>query len=364
MSRAWIVRGLIGLAALGTYLACAAAALQTPPTTAPADPSPATLPAGDLLPIRAVGMQLQRTDWIDRYKASIDEIADLGADAVKLVVDARQEDGSSNVVYLDLRRTPSAENLAEVIRHAKGRGLKVILMPIVLLDDGKGAWRGTLAPESWAKWFASYRDMLGHFAWIADSNGVDVFVIGSELLSSEAQDEEWTETIAFVRERFGGLITYSSNWDHYHAVPFWDDLDLIGMNSYWTLGGGGNATVGAITRNWQPIKDDLRAFVADHGKPLLFLEIGWTSLDNAASAPWDYTQPDPINLDLQKRLYTAFFDVWHGTPWLGGYSVWEWPPGDGGPDDRGYTPENKPAAEVLAEQLRRPAWRVSVGGAD
>src|SRR5690606_121842 len=50
---------------------------------------------GDL-PIRAVGIQIQRTDWMDQYKQSIDEIAELGADGVKLVVDARQEDGTSN----------------------------------------------------------------------------------------------------------------------------------------------------------------------------------------------------------------------------------------------------------------------------
>lgn len=46
--------------------------------------------------------------------------------------------------------------------------------------------------------------------------------------------------------------------------------------------------------------------------------------------------------------------------WLGGFSVWEWPPGDGGPDDRGCTPENKPAEEVLCEWLAKPAWEVEV----
>ena len=142
-----------------------------------------------------------------------------------------------------------------MIQYAKGKGLKVILMPIVLLDDPKGdEWRGTLKPESWSKWFESYRGILGHFCWIAESNDVDIFVIGSELVSAERQAAEWDKTVRFVRERFSGLITYSSNWDHYKNIPFWEKLDLIGMNSYWTLGPDENASVEVIKQNWRDIQ--------------------------------------------------------------------------------------------------------------
>jgi hypothetical protein len=312
-------------------------------------------------PIFAVGIQVQRTDWIDRYVECIDEAADLGANAVKIVVDARQEDGQSNVMYLDHRRTPSPDDLGRLFRHAESRGLDVIFMPIVLVDDPKGdEWRGTLTPESWATWFESYRGILQHFLWVADGNGVDVVVIGSELLSSERQVEEWRKTIAFCRERFGGRLTYSANWDHYQDVPFWDELDLIGMNSYWRLGGE-DASVEEIVGNWRRIQRELEPFVRSQGKPLLFLEVGWCSLENAASEPWDYTQPVPIDLELQARLWTGFWQAWHGTPWLGGMSVWEWPPGDGGPDDRGYTVENKPAEDVLRQWFAREPWVVQVG---
>jgi hypothetical protein len=314
-----------------------------------------------MLPIRAVGIQLQRTDWMEEYKKSIDEVADIGAEAVKFVVDARQEDGASNRIYIDLRMTPSADQLSDLIRYAKGKGLKVILMPIVLLDDPKGdEWRGTLKPESWAEWFDSYREVLGHFLWIAEANDVDIFVIGSELVSSERQAAEWDRTITFIRGRFSGLLTYSSNWDHYEKIPFWEKLDLIGMNSYWTLGPDEDTSVETIKANWQDIQAELRPFIEQKNKPLLFLEIGWCSLDNAAKEPWDYTKDVPVNLELQRRLYQGFFESWHGTPWLGGFSVWEWPPGDGGPTDRGYTPENKPAEDVLREWMAKPDWEVAV----
>ena len=50
--------------------------------------------------------------------------------------------------------------------------------------------------------------------------------------------------------------------------------------------------------------------------------------------------------------------MWYGNPALGGFMMWEWPPGDGGANDRGYTPENKPAEQVLREWLAKKAWVV------
>src|SRR3712207_7890009 len=44
--------------------------------------------------------------------------------------------------------------LADLIGHAKSRNLRVVLMPIVLLDRPRGnEWRGVIKPESWDEWF-------------------------------------------------------------------------------------------------------------------------------------------------------------------------------------------------------------------
>ena len=60
--------------------------------------------------------------------------------------------------------------------------------------------------------------------------------------------------------------------------------------------------------------------------------------------------------DLQKRLYEGFFESWYRKPGLGGFMIWEWTPGDAGPEDKGYTPKNKPAQEVVREWISKP-WR-------
>lgn len=359
-------RGVI-LAAAGVYLVVLGCVMW--PGKAPADNTAAPTFSHSSrtsslvgLPYRGVGMQIQRVDWIDRYKESIDEIAAVGADTVLLVVDSRQENGSSSRIYLDMRMTPTPQQLADLIGHAKGKKLRVILMPIVLLDAPIGnEWRGTLKPLNWDQWFASYREMIKHFAWIAEGNGVDLLVVGSELVSSENNIEQWTRTIKEIREVYKGKLTYSSNWDHYTSVPFWDQLDMVGMNSYWKFGTREKPqpTVEEIVARWKEIQKDLLPFVEKTQRPLMFLEVGWCSMANMAYEPWDYTKVEqPIDLELQRRLYEGFFQSWYGNPLLGGYSNWEWTPGEGGPNDRGYTPEGKPAEQVMREWLAKEPWDV------
>jgi hypothetical protein len=359
---------VVVLLAVGTYLTIAVSGCMDSTAHGGATPGDVAGVAGGNrpfattrargLPFRGVSMQIQRVDWIDKYEQSEDEIADVGADTVLLVVEGRQENGTSSHIYLDMRMTPTPEKLAALIDHAKHRHLRVVLMPIVLLDNPKGdEWRGTLKPDSWDDWFDSYRDMLTQFAWIAQGHGVDVMSVGSELVSAEPKLDQWTKTIAKVRETFKGNLTYSANWDHYNTVPFWDQLDLIGMNSYYTLGKGPDASVGEIEGRWKKIQHDLHAFQSQVHKPLIFLEAGWCSLSNAASAPWDYTQTDlPADPDLQKRLYEGFFNVWYGDPQLGGFMIWEWPPGPA--DEKGYSPKGKPAEAVLKQWMAKPPWTV------
>ncbi len=310
------------------------------------------------LPYRGVAMQVQQSGDTAPYEKNIDEIAALGADTISIVVDARQENGTSTQIFLDQRLTPSPEQLSRLIQHAKSKKLRVILMPIVLLQSPRGdEWRGKLNPESWEDWFASYREMMKHYAWIAEATGVDVLSVGSELVTAEGKAEQWSRTIRMVRKVYKGKLTYSANWDAYNRVPFWNQLDLVGMNSYYSLGNDTRVTIPEIVQRWKAIQRDLLDFQKQVNRPILFTEVGWCSLSNAASEPWDYTRTSlPIDLELQRKLYEGFFEAWQGQPTLGGFMFWEWPSGDGGPSNKGYTPENKPAEKVLKAWLGKP-WR-------
>jgi hypothetical protein len=315
------------------------------------------------LPFRSVGIQIQRVDWVDEYKKVMDKVADVGADTVLLAIDARQENGKSSKIYLDYRLTPTTTQLGDLIDYAKKKQLRVILMPMVLLDAPIGSeWRGTIHPESWEDWWESYREMMQVFSSVAEVHHADMLIVGSELVSTEEMRDQWLKVIELCRANFKGKLTYSSNWDHYEVVSFWDKLDMVGMNSYWQLSkevGSKNVSIEEITGRWRDIQEGLLPFLRKVHKPLIFTEIGWFSQANVAKEPWDYTKPDePVDLELQKKLYEAFFQSWWGNPMLGGFSIWEWPPNMGGPDDKGYTPEGKPALEVLRAWLKKGRWEV------
>lgn len=313
------------------------------------------------LPFRGVVLQVQRIDAPDVYQKAIDDIAALGADTVEIVVDSKQENGSSCAIFIDVRSTPTLEKLTSLIQYAKSKKLRVVLMPLVLLERPDNNWRGTIKPDSWEEWFDSYRDMITHYAVAAENGHADVFLVGSELVSTERYKDEWLHNIDAVRKLYHGLLSYSANWDHYAKIPFWDHLDIISTNSYYKLGENHEVSVAEIVSRWKAIQKDLLPWVRSQHKPYMFTEVGWCSLANAAHEPWDYTkEAEPIDLDLQKKLYEGFFKAWYGVPELGGFMIWQFTPHGGGPTDRGYTPIGKPAEAVLREWLAKPRWKVDI----
>jgi hypothetical protein len=335
-----------------------------PPANGVADPGAAG-PRAKLtgMPLRGVAMTIHNVDDPKPYLKCIDEIAAVGADTVEIIVASRQENGSSTTIWVDQRYTPSKPQLLELIAYAKSKNLRVVIMPIVLIQAPRGQeWRGTIKPDSWAEWFDNYRVMMRYFADICEEGKADVLVVGSELVSTEAQGAEWGKVIKMARARFpSGMLTYSANWDHYANIPFWDQLDFIGMNSYWKLGENHDVKVEEIISRWRAIQKELVAFSNAKSKPVVLLEVGWCSVSNAAHEPWDYTQTTlEADWDLQKRLYEGFFKAWENNPNLGGFMVWEWlPTGDViEKDDKTYIPKGKPAFAVLKEWMAKPAWQV------
>jgi hypothetical protein len=347
-----------------SYVLVIACTLWPTRTLAPAAlAAPAFSSLGDL-PYCGASMQLHDVDNLIGYEKACDEIASVGGDTVMFVPSASMENASSNSIYIDMRHTLSAANLRKLIEHARSDRLRVVLMPIVLLDKPKSDtdWRGTIHPDDWDEWFASYEDMELFYAQLAQETGVNLLVVGSELVSAEPFVDQWHSIIRKIRGIFHGHLTYSSNWDHYAMVQFWNDLDMVGMNSYWKLGpdDAPGVSVEEIEQRWMRIQKDLFAWQKTVHKPILLLEAGWCSLANASYEPWDYTRVDlALDLDLQKRLYEGFFESWWDKPQFAGFMLWEWTPeSPGGPDDKGYTPRGKPAAQVMREWFAKPRWRV------
>lgn len=347
--------GLISIIILGA--GCAAGALllmaaSRSDTPGDAKAAPQRTPDSPI-PIRGMAIQVSNGhNPLDVYPPMLREIADLGANAVLLSPAGYMEHAKAQSIVIDVRRTPTRADFAAIIREAHRLGLKVILMPTVLLSHPRGSeWRGVIEPPDWKEWWEQYRDFLKFFCDVARDASADVVMVGSELVSTEKQTDEWLRVVELARSLFPeGKLGYSANWDHYRPVKFWDKLDLIGMTSYYTLAQENGPSVEEIAASWAPVRDEITAWVRTVGKPLVLTEVGWCSQEGASTAPWNYyhnQRATAAGHEEQRRLYEGFIRAWDGVPELGGVVWWEWTPDDGGPGDFGYTPRNKPAEQVL-----------------
>jgi hypothetical protein len=135
------------------------------------------------------------------------------------------------------------------------------------------------------------------------------------------------------------------------AGEFWDDLDIVGMTTYYDLTGGKKPTVETLVEAWKPIRKEILQWQAKINRPILFTEVGWPNQVTCAQYPWDYyrspDQPDP---EAQANCFEAFFRIWANEPQTSGWLVWEWRTSlDQKPDekDTSYNPEGKPAMAVI-----------------
>jgi hypothetical protein len=312
------------------------------------------------------GMALQvdvATGLIDRYTDALREIAELGSQSVLVSFNLYQEHAGSEHVGPHPEYTPQPDELRALLQMARALRLRVILMPKVLLSAPRGKeWRGKIKPPSWDAWFDQYRRQMVDIAEIAEETGVDVFLVGSELVTTEKFTDKWKKIIADVRGVFSGRIGYSANWDHYKNIEYWDDLDLIGLTTYYKLADEPGPSVETLVESWKPIKKKILSWQQSRNRPILFTEVGWCSQEGAAIEAWNYYRSSkctPAALEEQKNCYEAFIESWGGEPAVGGVIWWEWTIYPGGQNDYNYTPRGKPAEQVLRSWF---ASKQSAGG--
>jgi len=301
---------------------------------------------------RGMALQISYTaDGIEPYLKEIDEIAALGANTLGISTAGYQEHAGSAGITIDVRKSPTPEQFRQLIRRAKSKNMRVVLIPVILLSNPRGnEWRGVIQPPDWDEWFSSYLFFIKYFAKIGLDNNVDALAIGAELISTESFRTRWEKVISETRRIYHGKLLYSSNWDHYRQVSFWDKLDYIGMTTYHKLSDKENPDLKTLMASWSKIKKEILDWRKTIGKPIFFTEVGWCSQPGASVEAWNYyryQKPSKEGLEEQKRCYEAFIRTWRNEKSVAGTLWWEWTCDGSGPEDFGYTPKGKPAEQVL-----------------
>ena len=311
-------------------------------------------------PIKSVALSLhfELPELGLTYSRCLDHAIDLGATHVALIVQAQMDHIYASTINLVGAEVTSFSNLERVITLAKARDLKVILFPILWIDQrADGEWRGRLKPRDPDRWWSEYELWLNRLAAIGERHHVDMLSIGSELSSLEGERDRWRSLIKRLRVNFSGALTYSANWDHFEKVDFWDLLDMIGITAYYPLTddpsrikeeASAKLMTDEMIERWKLIRLSLIEWLENRKprRPLFFTELGYPSQEGGAHKPWHYLQSAQVDLEVQRRAFEAFRHAWRGERHLRGVNIWNiW--GLGGPHDAWYTLRGKPAsAEV------------------
>lgn len=284
---------------------------------------------------------------------SMEPIADMGGKWVALIPYSIIRKGKAKVEYnhKGMWWGESITGTAECIRMANKSGLKTMLKPHVWVI-GEG-WPGKFdlnSEEEWLTWESSYHDYILTFAKIAEEESVDLFCIGTEFRIAVVKREKfWRQLIKDVRAIYKGDVTYASNWDNYENVHFWDDLDYIGTDAYFPLSKEKVPQLEELLTGWKKQAQELKAYSEKWEKKIIFTEYGFRSIEYPnAHFDKDESKLEP-HMENQKVCYQAFFQVIWTEDWFVGGFLWKWKfrENPGGVADHNYTPQNKPAAEVI-----------------
>lgn len=275
------------------------------------------------------------------------EIRSLGANAVLLPVPWTTTDLETGDLFRT-EETISDGELVETIRVARAEGLDVALMPfVVVAHPDEHAWRGVLAPRHPERWWKRYRATIVHYARIAEREHVETLVIGSELTSLQDDATAWRALSDTVRAHYSGRTAYVANHDALDRLAPFAFVDVAGVSAYFPLTDDLDATAADLEAGWARAARRLERFAREVERPVVLFEVGYPSIDGAATRPWDDTIGAPIDLEEQRRAYEAVTSNLLTTDAIAGAYFWTWF-GPGGPLDRTYSPRDKPAELVLA----------------
>lgn len=310
-------------------------------------------------------------------------IREAGPNWVTLNTHFCQEKFYSSKVFLDFDWSSGERELVDMIKALHDAGLRVILKPCLTSLDS--AWMGAVSFPSPSEqqiqgvrqryatdWFKSLRECLSYFGDIAEETGCEAIFAGAEYNGTTRFDDEWRDTIAHVREHFGGPVSYEFMPEEpgQRRLEWFKDLDFLALSTY-PAGTDFPDDIRLDHDNWKNLPPIPKAMVekslANHvplvngfvkrfgNKPILFSEIGTRSCRGCVNEPGDYQTESLWDGQEQADYMEAAFKTFSKIPAWIGLSWWKWDETQHtrhhySPDpmkDRGFTICGKPAAAVM-----------------
>ncbi|MFD2570631.1 hypothetical protein ACFSUS_08305 [Spirosoma soli] len=215
--------------------------------------------------------------------------------------------------------------VAGTVRMAKMQGLKTMLKPHVWMQGGSHLDLEFTNDADWQTFEHDYAQYVLHFAKLADSLKVDLYCITTELdRFAIARPDFWQKLIGQVRQVYKGKLTYAANWDRYEKIPFWSQLDYVGVDAYFPLSDDRQPATSDLIQAWKPHLKALKKTSDRLQKPILFTEFGYRSCEYSARRPWESETDCVPNSTVQANAYSALLEAVWPEPWFAGGFIWKW----------------------------------------
>jgi len=294
-------------------------------------------------------------------QAQVNEVLNIHANSAAVMPFGFMREISSPEIIFDTDRQwfgETSKGAKQYITLLQKNGIKVMIKPQIWV--WRGEFTGTITMESeenWKKLESAYDKFILKYAALAAETGVPILCIGTELEKFvENRPDYWLRLIKKIRAVYKGKLTYAANWDEYKRTPFWKELDYIGIDAYFPLSNSKTPTIAELQEGWQPWKDKITAVAKANDRKVLFTEFGYRSMDYTAKKPWLVANnEDNVNLVAQANAKKAIFNEFWSEDWFAGGYVWKWfikHDKSGGTSDNRFTPQNKPAQEVIGSHYK------------
>lgn len=260
-----------------------------------------------------------------------------------------------NVKYNSKRQWfgETRKGLEHYAKEFKNSNVKVMVKPQIWV--ARGLYTGYIDMDSEEHWKIledSYTKFILDYADIAAKMNAEILCIGTELEKFVAKRPKyWNQLILKIKKIYTGKLTYAANWDEFKRVPFWSQLDYIGVDAYFPLSDKKTPTVAEFENGWKRHKEEIERIQQKYKKPILFTEYGYRSVDFTGKKPWESNRViGGVNLVAQKNATQAIYNQFWKEDWFAGGFLWKWfhnHQESGGQDDNRFTPQNKPTENLI-----------------
>lgn len=303
--------------------------------------------------ISGVNLVSPRTIDSNNYLSTIKRVS---ANWVAIVPYAFMNNGDPTISYNVNENwwgdTP--EGINNSCKQAREQNINILLKPHFWMDGKSWAGELSLTDEQWFVWEKNYEAFILKMALFAKENKVNMLCIGTELKSAIGKRPSfWKGLIPKIRNVYSGDLIYAANWDNYLNIPFWNQLDYIGIDSYFPLLNTKTPKTSNLLFAWEKPKWQIKKLCDSLNKKVIFTEMGYRSTNYTAWKQWlieSQSDDVAVNMEAQTNAYLALFDCFWAEEWFAGGFLWKWNHPNaisGGKNNSDYTPQNKPVEEII-----------------